>query len=563
MVLDRIPGMLAKLAAKSAWQASRWSLQRREFNKLPEDHPDRFLLAVVENDLGALTTFLDADISPDYTSKKYDLYFYGSIMDAIDAGTQDPGISELWKKKGSEFGLIPTHYCARNNNVPALTLLLDYGADIERVDKYWFDKNSYVETTLLGSAAFYGAGDSVSLLIERGADVNGGEASSSPLVCALKNYVGNPFIPGVKKLLKNGADPNRESRVPGEDRELSPLELVTEFGEGAGRRYRACVINLLLDYGAHVSRRYPLSAAMGAGNVDTLHRLIQEGADVTYGDPLCDAVAMGDIDAVNLLIKEGADLNSAPRDAFTPLLEAVWRCQDDNDLNLVRCIITKGADVDLAADYQQEGSLTPLLAALGWRPPEWSKINVELVGVLIDAGADLNRSGVWLELGPEFESDVKIDKGTPLVAAIANSHDDKHAVNLGKYLLDKGADPNVVGIDTQGHKTSPLVIAAHRHLTETVRCLIGKGALVNSCPGKDGTPLMAATHITNWKELLTSRSTISTIRVLLDNGADPRIKNDKGKTALDMARTIQRTSHWTLPHLKHVWDEVVEMLEHA
>lgn len=107
---------------------------------------------------------------------------------------------------------------------------------------------------------------------------------------------------------------------------------------------------------------------------------------------------------------------------------------------------------------------------------------------------------------------------TPLMlAAITNQLD------WTKKLIDKGADVNQPG-------WTPLHYAATSGNIEIMRLLIENHAYLDAASPNGTTPLMMAAHYG------TSMST----KLLLEEGADPRIKNQLGLTALAFARQAKK-----------------------
>lgn len=86
-----------------------------------------------------------------------------------------------------------------------------------------------------------------------------------------------------------------------------------------------------------------------------------------------------------------------------------------------------------------------------------------------------------------------------------------------KYLLSKGA--NTDAADNDGY--TALHAASQEGFAEIVDCLIAAGATVNAVDSAGNTPLIVARHR-------------SVIEILARNGADAKIKNNKGISANDM-----------------------------
>ncbi|GLU35653.1 ankyrin repeat domain-containing protein [Trinickia caryophylli] len=110
----------------------------------------------------------------------------------------------------------------------------------------------------------------------------------------------------------------------------------------------------------------------------------------------------------------------------------------------------------------------------------------------------------------------KVDKAdeTALMLAALNGDTD-----LVKLLIDKGAEVNKKG-------WAPLHYAAANGHDDIVQLLIDHDAYLDTASPNGTTPLMMAARGNH----------ITTMKVLLDAGADPRVKNQLGLTALDFAK---------------------------
>ena len=134
------------------------------------------------------------------------------------------------------------------------------------------------------------------------------------------------------------------------------------------------------------------------------------------------------------------------------------------------------------------------------------ELSAHLIKKLIKDGAD-----------PNTVSDKQINKGcTALLLATEYKETD-----LALFLLQHNADPNLNG----PHNRNPLCYASQNDLYDVAEQLIKNGAHIDAIC-QSFTPLMEAA--TSNRPLL--------VQLLLDNGAREDIKNDKGNTALDLAR---------------------------
>ena len=108
---------------------------------------------------------------------------------------------------------------------------------------------------------------------------------------------------------------------------------------------------------------------------------------------------------------------------------------------------------------------------------------------------------------------------TPLMLAALRGH-----IELCSLLLAKGADVNKPG-------WTALHYAASGEQTEILKMLLDHSAYIDAEAPSGNTPLMMAVMY----------GPESNITVLLEAGADPTLKNNAGRTALDLAQGVSRT----------------------
>jgi uncharacterized protein len=107
---------------------------------------------------------------------------------------------------------------------------------------------------------------------------------------------------------------------------------------------------------------------------------------------------------------------------------------------------------------------------------------------------------------------------SPLMAAAIMGN-----LALCKQLVDKGADVNKPG-------WAPLHYASTKGHVEVMRFLLDEHAYIDASSPNGSTPLMMAALY----------GTPSAVKLLLEDGADPMIKNDLGLTAIDFAHRGNR-----------------------
>ncbi len=167
---------------------------------------------------------------------------------------------------------------------------------------------------------------------------------------------------------------------------------------------------------------------------------------------------------------------------------------------------------------------------------------------LVEAGADVNK--------------ISGDKFSPLVMAIANGH-----LELAKYLLDHGADPNVASVSglTALYATIDVQWAPHvwfpQPSTEQekvgyldlMKALLERGANVNAQLGEklwfrsftnDYTWVDPAGATAFWRAAQSSDT--AAMRLLVEHGADPKIPTKSGETPLMAAAGIGWAANWSV-----------------
>lgn len=168
----------------------------------------------------------------------------------------------------------------------------------------------------------------------------------------------------------------------------------------------------------------PLMRAAEEGHLAEVRRLLRKGANVNAKieelgglDALMLAARRGHLEVVKVLLKAGADPNSSGGmhglGFFSPLTLAMNR-ENKNKLQMIDTLIAGGARLNPPTSFHE----SPLDTAI-------HENDIELVRALLKRGSDVN----WES---KFGS-------TPLASAVTTG---ERNVNIVRLLLDAGADPN-------------------------------------------------------------------------------------------------------------------------
>jgi ankyrin repeat protein len=205
---------------------------------------------------------------------------------------------------------------------------------------------------------------------------------------------------------------------------------------------------------------------------------------------LFDAVAAGDAVVVKAALELGKDPNTA-----SPFWGSLLKhAANHGQMNIIRLLLSRGARPKGAGN---EGIL------LG--PIQESR--VDIVGCLVEAGADLNKPE-----GAQYWQDY--------VAAAVRAG----SLELLKYLLEHGANPNSTGAIAG---ETALHVAAARGDVNALDLLLRAGADVNQ---RDWNGLSALMHACK-------RGHEEAVRILLGHGADVTFEDGYERNAAALAKT--------------------------
>ena len=159
-----------------------------------------------------------------------------------------------------------------------------------------------------------------------------------------------------------------------------------------------------------------LSNAASAGDIIAMEQLIARGADVNTSNSLTSAVAERKIAAVKFLLDHGANPNASTI--------PIYRAAKDEDVEMLRLLISHGAKIDVQTPGDVSTINTPLIAAVYHG-------DIKVAKILLDFGANPNL--------------VSQRGNTALHQAIRYTSGD--AQQFIRLLMQFGADPDIKGGD--------------------------------------------------------------------------------------------------------------------
>jgi ankyrin repeat protein len=243
----------------------------------------------------------------------------------------------------------------------------------------------------------------------------------------------------------------------------------------------------------------PVRAADPCADVAHAVASLKDGDEFQTTTQLFAAARLGCEKEARALLDRGAAIEGRDREGKT----ALARAAQAGKIKLVTLLLGKGAEINARS---VNGSTPLFLAAEADRPP--------VVQTLLERGADPNVPG---------------RSGLTALAAAAYTGSE----GTVELLLKHGADPNAVDEDGKG----AMVYAAGRAYAPIVARLIDAGVDVNRRYGHGLTALMwAAGHDAS----AGLEDVEATLKLLLDRGALLDLKDDRGKTADDIARGLGR-----------------------
>ena len=360
----------------------------------------------------------------------------------------------------------------------------------------------------------------------------------------------------------------------------------------------AALLGMLIKAGADVAAAHPdgetpLMAASRTGHLDAVKLLIEAGSNANVADayqqetPLMWAASEGHVAVVNELLKAGADPNRQahvngiserkhgdhPTGGFTALMFATRNGHED----VAAALIAGGADPKLT----NGDGLTASMVAI-------ANDRFDFAAKLVELGASANDGSLYFAVDMhDATSDMRAHDGSRLRADHVNK---MSSMDLIKFLLDKGADPNKP-FQGQVHNTtlccdpevnsSPFYRAAVASDVDALKVMLAHGAKVDWSPAefkKPGAPAGPAgaggggrgvnANVGKTPSYITlsggrgaafaagpgfdrigappfreagNRDPVEALNVLLKAGADANAKMPDGSTLLHQAVAVRRT----------------------
>jgi ankyrin repeat protein len=267
-------------------------------------------------------------------------------------------------------------------------------------------------------------------------------------------------------------------------------------------------VRSLLKTGTDVNARSgdgstPLLWAAHSSNLDIARALIAAKAAVDVPNdfgvtPLLAASRNGDAPMVELLLRAGADPKRSHPEGETPLLSAARA----GSVPAVRLLLARGVDVNHAEQFQQT-------TALMWAAAEG---HLDVVDLLLEAGADPNRQGHVTSLTTRHNADHPTGGFTALMFAARNGNE-----AIVRKLLARGANINL----KNGDAASAAMVAMYNDRFDVAAMLIEQGSDVN-----DGSLYVAV----EMRDATTDQFAF--------DGSRRRPDHENGKTALDLMKML-------------------------
>ena len=365
-------------------------------------------------------------------------------------------------------------------------------------------------------------------------------ASAAPADAQLLDAVRAGDSGTVRALIERGADVNA-----GEADGTTPLHWAAYHSE-------LVIAELLVGAGANatIANRYgvlPLSLAAVGGNAAIIELLLEAGADpnTVQGEgetALMTAARTGKLEAVEVLLEHGADLNAI--ETWRGQTALMWAAAEGH-AGIIPTLITHDADIHA----RSMGGYSPLLFAA-------REGHIDVVKLLLDAGVAVDEA---LPLGQQrrdaagTSAEAAPTGISAFLIAAANAH-----YELAALFLDRGVDPNsaprgwtalhqvtwVRKAGIAGSNNPAPAGSGNMTSLEFARRLVAHGADVNALvTQRPPAGITRLNSIGGTAFLLAARTADAEfMRLLVELGADPLLPNNDNSTPLMVAAGLGTSS---------------------
>ena len=526
--------------AQHALASQDWDLSIRILDFIQQKSSFHLLMRELTVDIGTSEPMSILHVAP------YDKELYPLL---ISCGFGLTKIAEFIIDQKREWGnpfvglIEPLHLAAANGHVETVRLLLKYGAEADPI-------NRVIERPV-ALAVRKGFVNVVELLVDNGARL---DAIGEGVWCSiLQLAILHQQEAVVRVLLERGLDV-----------EATDYNERTALGYAASLGHHT-IMQLLLSHHANKEAREdngmtPLHRAAEGGPLVSVRTLLDSGSDYSATDnmestPLHYAVSS---EIARLLVSKGAAMEAKDSYGNTPLLSAAKSFREDVILELIGL----GADIQ-ARNHESDTVLTVLdrsnleitikcilnkMADSGFDSSGRNALHWAIVLAEISLSREISVMPETEQINNTARINFRRKYGQAVLKEIRNGHSIDSRDNVGNtplhlavhrwllvpevkrqsahLLLDKGANPNLRNRDG----TAPLHIAVAEAHLEAVRLLVHFGAELDL---RDLDGLSALQLAMQCRKIPSTDPQL--LRILLEEGADPNVQDQNGRTPLHMA----------------------------
>lgn len=455
--------------------------------------------------------------------------------------------------------MVATH--ARKTNV--MKTLLNAGADLLLTDK---DDNTALQIAAALPNTCGEVAAILRILLEAGVDIDirGSNRTTALMLVAEAGSCGS-----VHFLLDEGANVHLEDQ-----RGWTALTYAAWGGNDAA-------VSTLLSTATISNRDLALAQAVRRGHVKIVHILARAGVHLNAATQdgttaLISAAENGQVDVARTLIEAGADVDACRVGGKTPLMLAAFRGFKE----MTKLLLNAGADINRACDHGETALIClvkndvekPLQHRWEGKGEAWAVAAEEIMRMLVEAGADVNRSTengdtallltiqlhrdcfgpvsytyekLTIQLLEAGADPVNLERSrqTALISQEARPNLNISAVRL---LLEAGADPTLRVFEPYVYNLYYYPCEPSQQEADDIisrlRLQLHYGANVDAVDKQGETTLIQAVRRMRW----------DVARFLLRAGANPSHEDSMGETALSWLVRHRYKSAWEFKALEEI-----------